>query len=73
METKFPSLNVFCASIKCLYFLKKLTYVLLYCLRLFYIFITGVLYILGTKHDCTLKIHTSALYLDVGGDFNDPS
>jgi hypothetical protein len=46
---------------------------LLYCLRLFYILITGVFYILGTKHDCTLKIHTSALYLDVGGDFNDPN
>jgi len=70
---KFPSLNVLCVSIKCLYFLKKLTYLLLYCLRLFYIFITGVLYILGTKHDCTLKMHTSALCLNVCGDFNDPN
>jgi hypothetical protein len=73
METKFPSLNVFCVYIKGLYFLKNLTYMLLYCLRLFYIFITGVLYIPGAKHDCTLKIHNSALYLDVCGDFNDPN
>lgn len=47
IETKFPLLDVFCASIKCLYFLKKLTYMLLYCLRLFYIFITGVYTFLG--------------------------
>jgi hypothetical protein len=73
METKFPSLNVFCASIKCLYFFKKLTYMLLYCLRIFYFFTTGVLYILGTKRDCTLKMCTSALYLNVCGDFNDPN
>lgn len=73
METKFPSLNVFCASTKSLYFLKKLSYMLLYSLRLFYIFITGVLYILGTKRDCTLKMRTSPLYLNVCGDFNDPN